>query len=581
MGLIPLPLSSYQTQDLRASVKRLVGCFSEMADQDAPNDARSTVTPAWLRRMAGTRQLTGFGDGSGLPVRGMWEMAGVEYVVIGPNLYEVSLSPITQVATLTKRNGNINIIGFNFVRISDNGACMVILQPGTANAWTYCPQGSFTFTASFATSVMTVTAISGATIVLGQTITGAGIPANTTVVSFGTGNGGVGTYNLSTTPGTIAAETVTATNFAFQTLSPTFFTAQGAIDLWFIDSFIVFLSAALPSTNPNSYGTMTFYNDDGRLVSGNNQITFTTAASFSREFGTDPFIGGTVDHREVMLLGARSSEGYVNTGNPTGTPFSSAPDSFMQIGCHPLCAYSIAKQDQSFFWVAEDKTIRRRTGQTPERVSNSGIENILSTSDLTGCYALTPTVYGHPLWVLTMPNAQRTIVYDTLTKKWFELASGMLNYWRPLSYHNGFGLQLIGDSQSDAVGVLDENTFQEFGATQLCQFVTQGVYSKNDRFTQRRVDLVITMGGTPSPTTPSIVDLYVSDNSGKHFDSFVDPQNLGTQGQDEGTGQRAVWFNLGQSRNRVLMFQVTDPSPLFSVDIQTVLEGGGEIVNYG
>ena len=57
------------------------------------------------------------------------------------------------------------------------------------------------------------------------------------------------------------------------------------------------------------------------------------------------------------------------------------------------------------FWVANDKTVRRRNGQTPVIVSNSGIEQILSKINLTGSYALFPTVYGHPLYVLTCPNA--------------------------------------------------------------------------------------------------------------------------------------------------------------------------------
>ena len=37
------------------------------------------------------------------------------------------------------------------------------------------------------------------------------MPASTYVTSLGTGTGGVGTYNLSTTPGTIANEAVTST----------------------------------------------------------------------------------------------------------------------------------------------------------------------------------------------------------------------------------------------------------------------------------------------------------------------------------------------------------------------------------
>lgn len=65
-------------------------------------------------------------------------------------------------------------------------------------------------TASFATNVMTVTAVGNGSgsFAVGQVIEAAGVAAGTTISSLGTGTGGTGTYNLSTSPGTIAAENV-------------------------------------------------------------------------------------------------------------------------------------------------------------------------------------------------------------------------------------------------------------------------------------------------------------------------------------------------------------------------------------
>jgi len=502
---LPLPLGSYTDLDPRASSKQLIGCFSEALDQDSPADTKNPTNsmPMTLRRMPGMTQLNGFGDGSGNPVRGMWEMAGVQYVVIGTNLYSAAIDAANNVTLTTIATSIAG--GSGFVRMTDNGACMVILIPSTSIAYTYTTAGSFA------------------------------------------------------------------------QLTSTFFTALGAIDCWFIDSYIVFLA-----TN----GT-TFFNDDGRQVSGSGQITFTTAASFTREFGTDLFVGGTVDHREVVLFGSRTTEGYVNAGNPTGSPFSSAPDSFMQIGCHPLCAYTVANQDQSVFWIANDKTVRRRNGQTPQTVSNSGIEQILNTVNLTGSYALVPTAYGHPLYVIQLPNANgpnagRTLAYNCRTQKWFELESydleNAVNAWRPLCYYNGFGYQLVGDTYSDAVGILNENAFTEFTNTQICEFVTQSVYDAHNRIQHRRLEVVITSGGAPSIYNSSgtalavpIIDIFESDDAGRTFVQCWDVQNLGGQGQYD---QRAFVFNLGQSRDRVYKIRVTDPTPVFAVDIQATLEGG-------
>lgn len=71
--------------------------------------------------------------------------------------------------------------------------------------------GGFTGTASFATNVMTVTAATAGSLKVGQIISSASVAVGTYIVSFGTGTGGTGTYNLSTSPGVIGAQAITAT----------------------------------------------------------------------------------------------------------------------------------------------------------------------------------------------------------------------------------------------------------------------------------------------------------------------------------------------------------------------------------
>lgn len=52
-----------------------------------------------------------------------------------------------------------------------------------------------------ANGVMTVTSVTSGELHVGDEIVGAGVPAGTTITSFGTGTGGLGTYNVSTTTG--------------------------------------------------------------------------------------------------------------------------------------------------------------------------------------------------------------------------------------------------------------------------------------------------------------------------------------------------------------------------------------------
>jgi hypothetical protein len=72
---------------------------------------------------------------------------------------------------------------------------------------------AFVGQASFATNVMTVTSVTSGTVKVGQQVFGAGLPANTYVASLGTGTGGAGTYNLTTSPGTISAQATTTAEY--------------------------------------------------------------------------------------------------------------------------------------------------------------------------------------------------------------------------------------------------------------------------------------------------------------------------------------------------------------------------------
>jgi hypothetical protein len=502
---IPLPLASYQLADLRAASKRLIGCYPEPAQQTQPDDMKSQQ-PAVLRRWPGITTFTPSGLTS--PLRGIWEMAGVVYAVIGFDLYTISSAgAITLVPGSTS-----GIIGSGFVRMTDNGACLVVLVPGTDICYTYTPF---------------------------------------------TGGGGVQ-----------------------QLTSSFFYNLGGAIDCWFVDSYIVFLA-----NNNNGQGSYTFFNDDGRQVSGNGQITFTTAASFNRQFGTDPFYGMCVDHREVLMFGSRSTEGFVNTGNPTGSPFSAASDTYMPYGVHPQCPYSIANQDNSITWVANDLTVRRRNGQTPQRISTPGVEAVLANANkyglLAGTYSLGspaggPTWNGHPFYILTIPLAERTLVYDCVTQQWFDLVSvldGQEIQYRGLVYLNAFGKQLIGDSESGTIGFLDDTAQTEFGnsnAPVVCGFTTMPLYEGNNRLIVRRVEAVVTAGAGPTPAVAPRIDLLTSHNWGQTFDvSGDDTQTLGVPGD---TGNRAVWWNLGQYYSLVCQFRVTDASPTFTVDVTATVE---------
>ena len=139
----------------------------------------------------------------------------------GHNSRVVPLSGSSYLVKLTgagnSANGGVVVKGLEIQEGTANNqagnhvASAPVASGGTFGATSIVVQSaSASFTASTATDQLTVSAVTYGTISIGQTITGAGIPANTTVTAAGTGVGGTGTYTLSATVGTVASEAMTS-----------------------------------------------------------------------------------------------------------------------------------------------------------------------------------------------------------------------------------------------------------------------------------------------------------------------------------------------------------------------------------
>jgi hypothetical protein len=595
--------------DKRASGRRLTNCFSEIGPQTGSQDLKSTIPPAYLRRMFGIASYasvpdtatTTFSVTCGNEYSDPYSQTGYS---VNPNVFNTeTFGSITSGASI---GGNvINSIfsgssfggafaigfaggspgltpftlsftddhavewqfscdgtnnpsgctvspthGFTFASIPVSGANWGVQWDFTSGTGSSGPPALtdgnvYTFTATQTSSgvgsqpVRGIRTMAGITyVVIGETLyslsnngtyTQPGTSATLTAIASGIVSNGYNFVRMCDNteclfilvPGTNIGYTYTVDNGLEQYLDETFL-FYGGVDVWFIDSYMVFLAL----------NGREFYNDDGQTTSGTGPITFTTGGVFPREFGTDEFVGMCVDHRAVHLFGQLTTEGYVDAGNATESPFAAAPDAFMQIGVNQHCGYTVALQDQSVFWVANDLTVRRLNGQTPVRVSNSGVESLLEDNKLLlyGAYALTPTIGGHPLWVLTMPLAQKTIVYDCLTTEWFDLSSTTtadVEYWRPLCWYQGQGFQLVGDSQASQIGYLDGSIFAEFGQPMAAEVCTQSVYDNHNRITHERVEAVVTVGQGATLPTVSSPQLTVTAGFSAVYGGFIDSTSAG------------------------------------------------------
>ena len=330
------------------------------------------------------------------------------------------------------------------------------------------------------------------------------------------------------------------------------FITRGAGDVEFYDDFMLF-------REPDSGR---FFGADLGSVTDFDALQFAIADS-----APDNTTAMKVLNRILLLLGTTSGELWENTG-VSGFPFQRIVNGTFEHGC--LNANTLAVQDNAFYWVVNDYTVRRLQGNTPIRVSTHAIEQSLSEATASSLEAFTYVQEGHFFYALTADEG--TWVLDVTTGEWSERKSYGYNNWRPRNSVKFAGKVLVGDSDSNTIGYMDPSTYTEFGATQRMEWTYQPVYAQGQRAFHDRLEIVMETGvglTTGQGSEPKIM-LQKSDDGGVTWKAVSD-RSIGVLGKRL---TRVVWHNLGSSRERVYRCAVSDPIKVVVTDTLLEVRGG-------
>ena len=326
----------------------------------------------------------------------------------------------------------------------------------------------------------------------------------------------------------------------------------GASDVEFVDNFLLFLE-------PES---AVFYGADLGSALSFDALNFATA-----EGAPDNLVGMKVDHRQVVLFGAKTIEIWENTG-ASGFPFERAINGFVEIGC--LSGRSIAKQDNSLFWLADDYTIRRLDGATPVRVSTHAIEQSIVRATISACRSFSYSQGGHLFYVITFPEV--TWVYDCTTGKWHNRSTYGYDYWTAGCHAQAFGLEIVGHTDAATIGTLDPDVYTEWGGTQRAAWQYQTIYAEDRRVILDRVAVVLEYGvGTTSGqgSDPQLM-MDISFDGGMTFDSLPN-KSIGPLGNYQ---YEVDWERCGSAKQITLRGAVSDPVRVAITDTLVTARGG-------
>lgn len=309
--------------------------------------------------------------------------------------------------------------------------------------------------------------------------------------------------------------------------------ALSAID--YVDGYVVWAESGT-----QRWGCSQLY--DGATYDG---LDFASAEAWP-----DDIVTLKVDHRQVLLFGQETMEIWWNSGAGSGFPFERLAGGYLEYGC--LARLGVVKQDNSVFWLANDRTIRRLTGQTPVRVSQHGVEEKLAGyTRVDDCEAFPYTWNGHLFCVFRFPTAGACWVLDVTTGEWHERQTYGETTWDVVGACHCYGKVLVQSRTTGNVGALSDTTYTEFGGTLRREWTYPQVYDTNRRIVHSELELIARTGDAPLGQVPTVL-LEVSDDGGNTW-LALPPRELGRTGEYK---HIVRWHRLGQARDRVYRMSV-------------------------
>lgn len=339
----------------------------------------------------------------------------------------------------------------------------------------------------------------------------------------------------------------------FAQISDGNFVARYPHNLDFLDGYMLSIEGA----------SGRFFSSDLNSATDYDGLDFATA-----EAAPDNLVALKVDHRQIVLIGTQTTELWYNSG-ATGFPFERVPGGVIEIG--GLSQHGVAKLDNSVVWFASDRTARRLNGATPVRISTHGVEEAWRAyAKVDDCEVFSFTSAGHVMCCFRFPIESKAWIFDATANEWHERESYLAEAWRVTATAEGLGVTYVQDAETGSVGILDGDTFAEWGETLRAEWTYQGLRDNGRRLFHEELEMGVETGvGIASGQgSDPYISLEISDDGGRQFRA-IPVKSIGRQGQYR---KRVKWHRLGAGRHRVYRASFSDPVPLTIWDTRIGVE---------
>jgi len=549
---------SYQAPMTLQDAQDTINWYLERDPEERPKEPMAMLGCPGLNLLWST--ITG-------QARGAWVLPGntQALIVVSNILYLVKITvpatqtsipqfSVTQVGTLLTNAGPVTIRD-NGVQFGGKGGYAVIVD-GTYGYYYLLSGTTYVNTFSGSTAIGTPTITISGTLPNGlivastPTLSDAGgfIPAGTKILS-------VDTVGLTITMSANATNNSGVENISLtipvfgQITDPGFLGAQR---IAFIEGWLIF----------NQPGTRTFYTTGPIAYS----MLFPGAFFALKDSSTDNLVTLFENNRELWLVGERTTEVWFDSGL-ANFAFSRIPGVAPQIGCGAVD--SIARVGTQLAWLGKNEQGENLVVVTAQyswqRISNHAVEHAITsypvTSDAIG-YAYEEE--GHLFYMLTFPTADVTWCYDLTTQQWhkrlsWDSAAGAYHRHRSNCYMDFGNVRIVGDYQNGQFYQMSRQFYSDAGSPLRALRRSPHVWQKATRqrvfFAQLQIEFTPGVGLQNGQGSNPQCMLRWSDDGGFSWST----EQWVTIGLAGDTKNRAIWYLLGESRDRVWEASITDP----------------------
>jgi len=268
----------------------------------------------------------------------------------------------------------------------------------------------------------------------------------------------------------------------------------------------------------------------------------------------DPLLAVLSDHREVFMFGTQTIEVWYNSG-AADFPFERNQGAFIEKGLG--AAYTVAKQNNTVYFVGSDLMVYQLAGYIPQRISTHVVEESLKGVDLSDAFAYTMQDEGHLFYMLTIPARKLAWRYDISTQALHIMQD--YHFGRHRSNNAIFinKKTLVGDFQNGRIYQLARNHYLDDGEPIVREFVLPTINKGREFLTINsfEIDMSAGIGLITGQGSDPLAWLAFSKDNGKTWSNWKEAR-LGKIGEYL---NRVKWNRLGCARQFTIKIRISDP----------------------